>query len=122
MFRETLEGYACDLRVADSLVQARELLATYSPHVIFIDLTSSGREAGLDFCRAANATRAAGDGQPACFVLSGGTSGEDVRLARQAGADGYLLKPLSPMQLLALVDVATVWRLAGKGDSPGLWP
>lgn len=113
---------ACELLLARTVEEAQNFVRTCRPVVVFIDVMLQGRHCGLDFCLEL-ATASAGDqSAPARFVISGLTAPEDVTAAREAGADGYLLKPFSPMQLLSLMDVVTVWRLSGRERPRHMWP
>ena len=56
---------------------------------------------GLDLCRALKSDPALSDIK--VFILSARCGSADREAGLQAGADAYLVKPFSPMQLLALI-------------------
>lgn len=122
LFAETFAHCAWELLFARTVEEARFVMTDRQPAVVFIDVMLQGQHVGLDFCR--ELTMAAGGDPlaPARFVISGLTAPEDVAAARESGADGYLLKPFSPMQLLSLMDVVTVWRISGRERPRHMWP
>jgi response regulator RpfG family c-di-GMP phosphodiesterase len=89
---------------AESAVAARRKIRSARPDVIVLDVNMPGTT-GLELCaelKAASATR-----DIPIVLLTGsdrGTSGA----AKKAGADAFVLKPFSPLELLAVAE-----RLAG---------
>jgi len=80
--------------------QALELAARFPPAVVFLDMNMP-RLDGLATCRAlrdGEATRAA----TIVMLTAAGEQAEGA--AREAGADHFLTKPFSPLDLLRLVD------------------
>lgn len=77
------------------LVNQRE-----SPEVVFMDLNMP-RMGGLEATRQ---IRAQGKSQPTIVVLTAFPGDENERAAEEAGADLFLTKPFSPLELLNLVD------------------
>lgn len=76
------------------------------PDLVLLDVMMPGETHGLDLCLALKvepmlaATRV--------IMLSARGTHADREAGLRAGADAYLVKPFSPMQLLALVDDETV--------------
>lgn len=97
----TLEDVAgFELRQAADGVEALEVAATWPPALVFLDV-SMPRLDGIGACRALRELPGAAG---ATIVILTAT-GEDVeRDAREAGADLFLTKPFSPLDLLRLVD------------------
>lgn len=122
LFQEIFRESGYELLVATSVSEAWELTARHDPEVAFIDVMLDGREQGLGFCRDLQARSAGKAPYPVRVVISGRTSPQDVIAARRAGADGYLLKPFSPLQVFALMDGVAAWRFSAKGRPQHLWP
>ena len=70
------------------------------PELVFLDLNMP-RMGGLEACRH---MRAEGKSQPTIVVLTAFPGDENERDAEEAGADLFLTKPFSPLELLNLVD------------------
>src|SRR5262245_57221617 len=93
-----------DVVEAESAESARSAIRHARPDVVILDVVMP-RESGLDLCRELKADAATA--QIPIVLLSGSYEvGAAEKLS--AGADAYLPKPFSPLQL-----VATVERLAG---------
>ncbi|MFL5824492.1 MAG: response regulator [Solirubrobacteraceae bacterium] len=108
----TLEDVAdFDLHEAADGLQALEVAAQQQPTLVFMDVDMP-RLNGIDTCRA---LRAQQPDSPATIVMLTAAHGEEVvRQAEQAGADLFLTKPFSPLDLLQLVD-----RLGERGAGAG---
>jgi ribonuclease P protein subunit RPR2 len=104
LIRTTFEDVEVDVDEATSSTSARAAVAAHLPDVIVLDVRLAG-ESGLDLCRALKS-----DLRTASIpiVLLSGLVDLVPRDATNAGADAYLPKPFSPLQLLGLVE-----RLAG---------
>jgi response regulator RpfG family c-di-GMP phosphodiesterase len=103
LLRTTFEAVDVELDEASSAATAAAAIEQHPPDVMVLDVQMPGMD-GLAFCRAvkgAAATRAIG-----VVLLSG--NGSTPAAAREAGADAFLRKPFSPLELLAIVE-----RLAG---------
>jgi response regulator RpfG family c-di-GMP phosphodiesterase len=113
LVRVTFDDISVDIDEADSVAAARKQLAHARPDVIVLDVLMPG-ESGLDFCRALKA-----DPETASIpvVLLSGSVGAASRVTTEAGADAFLPKPFSPLQLLAVVE-----RLAGGSEPIPLVP
>jgi CheY-like chemotaxis protein len=96
----TLEDVATDTpaEAADGL-EAVEVNQRESPAIVFLDLNMP-RMGGLEACRQ---MRAEGTTQPTIVVLTAFPGDENERAAEEAGADLFLTKPFSPLELLNLV-------------------
>ena len=71
-----------------------------TPEIVFLDLNMP-RMGGLEACRQ---MRAQGKSQPTIVVLTAFPGDENERAAEDAGADLFLTKPFSPLELLNLVN------------------
>jgi response regulator RpfG family c-di-GMP phosphodiesterase len=89
---------------ATSSASARSAVASDPPDVIVLDVRLAG-ESGLDLCRELKSDLRT---ESIPIVLLSGLVDLEPRVAADAGADAYLPKPFSPLQLLGLVE-----RLAG---------
>ena len=103
LLRTTFEAVDVELEEASNAPSAAAAVERERPDVIVLDVRMPGMD-GLAFCRSIKvdpATRDVG------IVLLTGDSGTPAE-ARAAGADAFLRKPFSPLELLAIVE-----RLAG---------
>ncbi len=90
-----------DLHEAGDGVEALELARTVAPRLVFLDVDMP-RLDGIAACRA---LRGAPETQRTTIVMLTAAHGDDVeRRAEEAGADLFLTKPFSPLELLRLVD------------------
>jgi response regulator RpfG family c-di-GMP phosphodiesterase len=103
LLRTTFEAVDVDLEEADDGASAARAIERRRPDVVVLDVGLPGID-GLDLCRRVKldpATREIG------IVLLTGL-GEDMKaLGEEAGADAFLAKPFSPLELLALVERVT---------------
>jgi diguanylate cyclase (GGDEF)-like protein len=100
LLRTTFEIVGIELAEAGSAGAATERIVADRPDVIVLDASLPDRD-GLSFCRSLKAdpsTREIG------VVLLTGAVDVDAETARVAGADAFLRKPFSPLDLLAVVD------------------
>ena len=104
LLRATFEGVDVELDEAASAGAARAAIARARPDVIVLDVRMPGTD-GIELCRELKSSPSTRD--IAVALLTG--SGADRRLdAETAGADAYVTKPFSPLELLGVVE-----RLAG---------
>jgi diguanylate cyclase (GGDEF)-like protein len=99
LLRTTLEVIDIEIDEAADVASARLLVAKHRPDVVVLDVGLPG-PSGLTLCAELKSdprTRHIG-----VVVLTG--AGEGHEAARTAGADAYLRKPFSPLDLLALVE------------------
>jgi two-component system chemotaxis response regulator CheY len=97
----TLEDVAgFELAEAADGVEALEVAARETPEMVFLDIDMP-RLDGLEVCRR---LRAAPDTASATIVILTAAAGDAAeREAESAGADLFLTKPFSPLELLRLV-------------------
>ena len=75
--------------------------ATEAPEIVFMDIDMP-RLDGIEACRRIRS--APGSARATIVMLTAATDGRAEDRARQAGADLFLTKPFSPLDLLRLVD------------------
>jgi len=105
LLRTTFEVFDIDVAEAESAGAAERAVREFQPDVVVLDVRMPGMN-GLEFCRRLKADPA-NDGLG--VVLLTGSEGGTQQAADEVGADVFLRKPFSPLQLLAAVE-----RLAGK--------
>jgi len=98
----TLEDVAgFDLYEAADGVEALEVAVRERPSLVFLDVDMP-RLDGIDACRRLRSDQAT---MGATIVMLTAAHGDSVeRQAEEAGADLFLTKPFSPLELLRLVD------------------
>jgi CheY-like chemotaxis protein len=98
-----------ELHEAADGLEALELARDTAPVIVFLDVDMPGLD-GIDTCRRLRAHPAT---RETTIVMLTATQGERTeRLAEVAGANLFLTKPFSPLELLRLVD-----RLGGTAPS-----
>jgi response regulator RpfG family c-di-GMP phosphodiesterase len=104
LLRTTFDVFDIDVAEAASADEARPLIADDPPDVIVLDVLMPGMS-GIDFCRELKSRR---ETRGIGVVLLSGSEGGTQVAADAAGAEAYVPKPFSPLELLAVVE-----RLAG---------
>jgi response regulator RpfG family c-di-GMP phosphodiesterase len=104
LLRTTFEVVDIEVDEARDTREADRRIAAHRPDVIVLDVLMPG-ESGLDYCRRLKGNPAT-SGIP--IVLLTGSDGGSLVAADAAGADAFIRKPFSPLELLAVVE-----RLAG---------
>jgi diguanylate cyclase (GGDEF)-like protein len=99
LLRTTLEVIDIEIDEAGDVASARLLVAQLRPDVVVLDVGLPG-PSGLTLC--AELKHDPRTQHIGVIVLTG--AGEGHEAARAAGADAYLRKPFSPLDLLALVE------------------
>ena len=92
---------------ADSGEAGLKKVVELRPDLVLLDVMMPGHLDGLSVCRAIK-----GNPELAAIpvvMVSALTQASDLKLAREAGADDYLTKPFSLLELMATID-----RLIGK--------
>lgn len=91
-------GFGRSIGVSNTL-EAWETVRLVNPNVILMDWLHSGGGDGLDFARRMRKSDDAPNRAVAMFMLTTRAATADVELARRAGVDGYLRKPISVLAL-----------------------
>jgi DNA-binding response OmpR family regulator len=105
LIRMTLEFEACDIHEAADAGSGIALAQRLRPDVVLADVMMPGTQNGLDLCRAIKSDPTLHG--VTVVMLSARGSSADREAGLQAGADAYLVKPFSPMQLLGLLGTLT---------------
>jgi response regulator RpfG family c-di-GMP phosphodiesterase len=104
LLRTTFEVADVDVVDAADAAEARRAIDQEHPSVIVLDVNMPGTT-GLEFCRELKDDPATSS--IPVVLLTGSECGTNAA-AKQAGADGFIRKPFSPLELLAVAE-----RLAG---------
>src|SRR5262245_22295834 len=97
----TLDSSSYAILQAEDGDQAWELIVRYRPAVAVLDIGMPG-QGGLDLTRAIRSDP--GLRAIKVIILTAFTGEQSVEAGLRAGADYYLAKPFSPLQLMTLVD------------------
>lgn len=109
LIRMTLEFEDYDVREAAEGETALALAREFEPDLVLLDVMMPGAINGLDVCRQLRSDRAPGTG-PRVIMLSARGQASDREAGLQAGADTYLVKPFSPLQLISCI--GELWAAA----------
>ncbi len=109
LIRMTLEFEACEVHEANNGASGWAEAQALRPDVILLDVMMPGELDGLDVCRLVKADPALAHTR--VVMLSARGTAADVERGQQAGADAYMIKPFSPLQLIRVID--DVSTLAG---------
>ena len=104
LLRTTFEFADVDVVDAASAAEARRAIAMERPSVIVLDVNMPGTT-GLEYCRELKGDAAT---REIPVVLLTGSEGGTDAAAKEAGADAFVRKPFSPLELLAVAE-----RVAG---------
>ena len=104
LLRATLDAVDVEVEDAEDAKAALTAIRHRRPDAIVLDVNLPGLD-GLSFCRQLKRDRATRD---IPVVVLTGSDGGTAEAALDAGADSFLRKPFSPLELLAIVE-----RLAG---------
>ncbi|MGH2724243.1 MAG: response regulator transcription factor [Actinomycetota bacterium] len=97
----TLLGFeGCEVELAEDGESGLEVADRMRPDVVLLDIMMPGLD-GFDVCR----TLKAEPHPPKVVMVTAKTSEEDEREGQAAGADAYLRKPFSPIELLRVVGI-----------------
>ena len=101
----TLEFEHYEIREAANGPEALEAISTLRPDLVLLDVMMPGGIDGLEVCRRIRATPELQDVR--VILLSARGQARDREAGLQAGADSYLVKPFSPLQLID--SIACLW-------------
>jgi putative two-component system response regulator len=104
LVRTTCEVFDFEVDEAESADEAVERMAVRRPEVLVLDVSMPGMT-GLELCRALKDDPATSE--IGVVLLTGSDTGTQLK-ADSAGADAFLRKPFSPLELLSVVE-----RIAG---------
>lgn len=102
LVRMTLDIGEFDVYEAATGEMAIESAIALKPQVVLMDIMMPGSIDGLGACRAIRADPRLEDVSVVMLTARGQQA--DIEAGREAGADAYLVKPFSPLQLLDVVN------------------
>ena len=95
LIRLTLEFDDYEMREAEGGASGLAAAALFEPDLVLLDVMMPGPRNGYDICRILKAQ----DNPPQVVLLTAKARSEDEALGLAAGADAYITKPFSPLQL-----------------------
>ena len=101
LVRMTLDTADVEVYEADNAASALELIYRIRPKVVLMDIMMPGEMDGLDACRQIKAD--ADLARTIVIMLTARGQQADLDAGKTAGADAYLVKPFSPLELLDMV-------------------
>ena len=101
LVRMTLDTADVEVYEADNAASALELIYRIRPKVVLMDIMMPGEMDGLDACRQIKAD--ADLARTIVIMLTARGQQADLDAGKTAGADAYLVKPFSPLELLGMV-------------------
>jgi DNA-binding response OmpR family regulator len=101
LIAETLASDSYETLLASDGDQAWHILRRYRPRVAILDVQMPGRT-GIDLVRAVRAEPALAATK--IILLTAQALKADLEAGREAGADRYLTKPFSPLELVTTVE------------------
>ena len=104
LLRATLDAVDVEVDDAEDVPTALAAIGQQRPDAIVLDVNLPGMD-GLAFCRQLKSER---ETKEIPIVVLSGSDGGTAEAALEAGAESFLRKPFSPLELLAVVE-----RLAG---------
>jgi DNA-binding response OmpR family regulator len=102
LIRMTLEFSDFELHEAADGETGLELARSVRPHLMLLDVMMPGRLDGFQVCRAIKADAELQSTLVVMLTARGQSS--DVSAGEQSGADAYLVKPFSPLELIDRVE------------------
>ena len=109
LIRMTLEFEDYDIREAADGEAALAMAQEHQPDLVLLDVMMPGAINGLEVCRRLRQAVVSGPG-PRVIMLSARGQASDREAGMQAGADTYLVKPFSPLQLISCI--SDLWAAA----------
>lgn len=101
LIRMTLEFEDCQIVEAGDASDGWELAREHSPDLVLLDVMMPGPLSGLDLCAALKSDARLRRVPVVILSARGGSADRDAGL--KAGAEAYLVKPFSPVQLLETI-------------------
>jgi CheY-like chemotaxis protein len=108
LIRMTLEFDSYEIHEAADGEAALAAVASMQPDLVLLDVMMPGAIDGLAVCRHIRASPALAATR--VMLLSARGQARDREAGLQAGADSYLVKPFSPLQLID--NIAALWVAA----------
>jgi DNA-binding response OmpR family regulator len=108
LIRMTLEFEDYEVFEAGDAVSAVSIAADLRPDLVVLDVMMPGEFDGLEACRRLKSPSK--EAAPQVMLLSARGQASDREAGRNAGADAYLVKPFSPLQLID--SISAMWAQA----------
>ncbi len=105
LIRMTLEFDGYEIHEAADGESALQVAATLRPDLVLLDVMMPGAFDGLETCRRIKADPV--QGRAHVMLLSARGQSRDREAGLQSGADAYLVKPFSPLQLID--SISALW-------------
>ena len=102
LIRMTLEFEPYDIHEASDGVEGLRLAESVLPDMILLDVMMPGELDGLQVCARVRANPALAHTRVVLLTARGQVKDRDA--GQQAGADEYLIKPFSPLQLIETIE------------------
>ncbi|MBD5804727.1 DNA-binding response regulator MtrA [Azoarcus sp. Aa7] len=102
LLRLTFNPQHHEIHEAANGAQALALCRQFRPKLVLLDVMMPGDLDGIGVCRKLKADPALAGIR--ILILSARSQQQDLEAGRAAGADAYLVKPFSPMELIQRVD------------------
>jgi DNA-binding response OmpR family regulator len=106
LIRMTLEFDDYDILEADNGEAGLAMVAEHAPDLILLDVMMPGSLNGLGVCRRIKSQA----NPPKVLLLTARGRSEDLEAGMQAGAEAYLVKPFSPLELIQNINNQLVAR------------
>lgn len=100
LIRMTLEFDDYEVLEAEDGESGLRMAEELKPDLLLLDVMMPGSVNGLDVCRNVKQQQDA----PRILLLSARGRSEDLEAGQLAGADAYLVKPFSPLQLIETIN------------------
>lgn len=100
----TLEFEDFDIHEVSNAPDAMAMAGSVKPDLVLLDVMMPGAFDGLEACRRLRADPTHAGAR--IILLSARGQASDVQAGMDAGADAYLLKPFSPLQLLDTIQAS----------------
>ena len=98
LIRMTLEFENCEIHEADNGTSGLHLASVFRPDFVLLDIMMPGAMDGLQVCRAIKSIPALASVKVVLLTARGQV--RDLEAGQKAGADEYLVKPFSPLELI----------------------
>jgi len=98
LLRLTLDNADVELLEARSGMEALQIVQRVRPRLVLLDIMMAGEIDGLEVCRKIKADPMLFDTR--VILVTSRAQQSDIRTGYQSGADMYLIKPFSPLQLI----------------------
>ena len=96
LIRMTLEFDDYEILEADNGEAGLAMVDMHAPDLILLDVMMPGKLNGLEVCRRIKSQ----PNPPRVLLLTARGRSEDLEAGMQAGAEAYLVKPFSPLQMI----------------------